>query len=201
MSTPAGNGFFFLNVYFWERERDSMSEGRGRKRGRHRIPSRLQAPSCQHRARRGAQTHKLRDHDLSWSPTPNWLSHPGAPTHLSFHLNLWETEIFVIFPLLHVRNWQLREGNQLSQGYSSGESQSHPLNPDLLTPKFMLFPLSSVKTGRTACSLQLLVISRFHGWVSDQQSGCSLWLPSGDENQYDSYLLRWLEFKIDLLVP
>ena len=34
---------------------------------------------CQHRARRGAQTHGLRDHDLSRSRTPNRLSHPGAP--------------------------------------------------------------------------------------------------------------------------
>ena len=27
----------------------------------------------------GAQTHGLRDHDLSQSPTLNRLSHPGAP--------------------------------------------------------------------------------------------------------------------------
>ena len=53
---------------------------RGREKGRHRIQSRLQAPSCQHRARRGARTHGLWDHDLSWSRTLNRLSHPGAPT-------------------------------------------------------------------------------------------------------------------------
>ena len=42
--------------------------------------SRLQAPSCQHRAQRGAGAHKPRDHDLSWSWMLNRLSHSGAPS-------------------------------------------------------------------------------------------------------------------------
>ena len=50
--------------------------------GRHRIWSRLQALSCQHRAPCGAWTHELRDHDLSRSRTLNRLSHPGAPSYL-----------------------------------------------------------------------------------------------------------------------
>ena len=50
-----------------EREGDTESE----------AGSRL--PSCQHRAGRGARTHKLQDHDLSQSLMLNWLSHPGAP--------------------------------------------------------------------------------------------------------------------------
>uniref|UniRef100_A0ABI7ZXC6 Prefoldin subunit 1 n=1 Tax=Felis catus TaxID=9685 RepID=A0ABI7ZXC6_FELCA len=33
-------------------------QGRSRERGRHRIQNRLQALSCQHRARRGARTHR-----------------------------------------------------------------------------------------------------------------------------------------------
>ena len=65
-------------IYFWERGRESKQE-RSRDRGRHRIQSRLQVPSCQHRARRGAWTHQPWDHDLSWSQTLNWLSHPGTP--------------------------------------------------------------------------------------------------------------------------
>ena len=65
-------------IYFWDRERQSMN-GRGSERGRHRIWNRLQALSCQHRARRGSRTHGPRDHDLSRSQTPNRLSHPGAP--------------------------------------------------------------------------------------------------------------------------
>ena len=67
--------FFFLifkHLFTVEKQRDTEHEqGRGRERGRHRIRSRLQALSCQHRARRGARTHKPRDHDLSRSQSPN----------------------------------------------------------------------------------------------------------------------------------
>ena len=48
-----------------------MWVGWGRERGRQRIWSRLQAPSCQHRAWRRARTHELKDHDLSQSHTLN----------------------------------------------------------------------------------------------------------------------------------
>ena len=44
---------FFLSFFLREREKERETEyeqGRGRERGRHRIRSRLQAPSCQHRA-------------------------------------------------------------------------------------------------------------------------------------------------------
>ena len=71
---------FLVFIYLRERQRETKWR-RGRERGRHRIQSRLQALSCQHRhrARCRAWTHKRWDHDLSWSQTPNWLSHPGAP--------------------------------------------------------------------------------------------------------------------------
>ena len=39
-----------------------------------------QAAHSQHRARCGAGSHQLRDHDLSQSSTLDQLSHPGAPT-------------------------------------------------------------------------------------------------------------------------
>ena len=56
----------FFKMFIFDRERETEHEwGRGRERGRHRIGSRLQALSCQHRARPRAQTHKPRDHDLS----------------------------------------------------------------------------------------------------------------------------------------
>ena len=42
-----------------------LEQGRGRERGRHRIQSRFQAPSCQHRDWRRAPTHTPWDHDLS----------------------------------------------------------------------------------------------------------------------------------------
>ena len=53
--------FFFYILLIFERERKTEHKwGRGRERGRHRIPSRLQALSCQHRARRRAQTQTTR---------------------------------------------------------------------------------------------------------------------------------------------
>ena len=75
-------GFFhnFFNIYLFLRQRETEHEwGRGRERGRHRIRNRLQALSCQHRARHGPRTHGPRDHDLSRSRTLIRLSHPGAP--------------------------------------------------------------------------------------------------------------------------
>ena len=72
--------FFFTVYYFWERKRETECEWRrGRERGRHRIWSRLQPLSCQHRSQHGAWTHKPWDNDLSWSWPLNQLSHPGAP--------------------------------------------------------------------------------------------------------------------------
>ena len=67
--------FFLMFINFWER--DSMNGG-GSERGRHRIWSRLQALSCQHRVRCGARTHGPWDHDLSRCWMLNRLSHPGA---------------------------------------------------------------------------------------------------------------------------
>ena len=62
---------FFFNVYLFLREREterqSASRGRGHEKGRHIIQSRLQVPSCQHRAGRGAPTHKPSDHDRDLS--------------------------------------------------------------------------------------------------------------------------------------
>ena len=82
-------------IYLFLRERETGHEwGRGRERGRHRILSRLQAPSCQHRAWGRAQTHGLWDHDLRRRWMLNQLSHPGAPVllFLKFIFLLWERQ-------------------------------------------------------------------------------------------------------------
>ena len=83
--------FFFLiffNVYLFLRQRETEHErGRGKERGRHRIRSRLQALSHQPRAQHGARTHGPLDRDLSWSRTPNQLSHPGAPKLTNCYLD------------------------------------------------------------------------------------------------------------------
>ena len=86
-SMPCFFCFLFFVFNFWrlfsfkrERERERETEckqGRARERGRHRIGSRPQAVSCQHKAGHGARTHKLWDHDLSRSWTFNQLSHLG----------------------------------------------------------------------------------------------------------------------------
>ena len=78
--------FFFKNVYlFFEGERDTAWAGRGR----HRIWSRLQALSCQYRAHRGAWTHKLWDHDLSWIPTLNRaIQAPQQCFSFCFHIHI-----------------------------------------------------------------------------------------------------------------
>ena len=72
--------FFLMFTYIWDRERQCVSRGRNRERDRDkdRIWSKLQALSCQHRARCGARTHEPWDHDLSWSQTLHRLSHPGT---------------------------------------------------------------------------------------------------------------------------
>ena len=69
---------FFKCLYLFLRQSETAWTGEGQRR-RHRIWSRLQALSCQHRVRGRARTHKLRDYDLSRSWMLNWLSHPGTP--------------------------------------------------------------------------------------------------------------------------
>ena len=55
-ATQAPPKKFFFNIYLFLRQRETEHErGRGRERGRHRIGSRLQAPSQQPRARHGAR--------------------------------------------------------------------------------------------------------------------------------------------------
>ena len=65
-------------MFILERETE-RKRVRGIQKGRHRIRSRLQAPSRQRRARRGARTHGPRDRDLSRSRTLHRLSRPGVP--------------------------------------------------------------------------------------------------------------------------
>ena len=55
---------FLMFIYFEGQTETECEQGRVRMRGRHRIWSRLQALSCQHRARHGARTHRL------WDVTP-----------------------------------------------------------------------------------------------------------------------------------
>ena len=95
-------------------------QGRGRERRRHRIQSRLQALSCQHRARHGAWTHKLWDHDLSQSWTLNRLTHPGAP-------DFWNFYFLIFFFFLHfIYFWEReREKAKAREGQRERERDRH----------------------------------------------------------------------------
>ena len=69
-------------IYFWDRERETECErGRGREKGRHRIWSRLQARSCQHRAWRGAWTHELWDQKPELKSDSQPTEPPRCPRH------------------------------------------------------------------------------------------------------------------------
>ena len=74
------DSFFFLCLFIFERETETEYEwGRDRGRGRHKIRSRLQVLSCQHRARRGAQTHELGlQTGFAW-PEPKSDAEPTEP--------------------------------------------------------------------------------------------------------------------------
>ena len=75
----------FLNIYLFLRQTMTECEWvMSTERGRHRIWSRIQALSCQHRAQLGPQTPKLLDHDLSWSQTLNGLSHQAPHNDFFF---------------------------------------------------------------------------------------------------------------------
>ena len=71
--------FLYFILYLREREREREGEGQ---RDGDRSWSRLQALSCEHRARCGAWTNEQWDRNLSRSWTLNRLSHPGTPTYV-----------------------------------------------------------------------------------------------------------------------
>ena len=93
---------FLRFIHFLETE-TAHEWGRGRERGRHRTQSRLQALSCQHRAPWGAWTHERWDHDLSWSRSPNRMSHPGTPPGNNFL-----SDVYVcIYLYMHIDVWHV----------------------------------------------------------------------------------------------
>ena len=87
---------YFLNVYSYFERQNVSGGGAERERERDGIRSRLQALNWQHRARRGAQTHRPWDHDLRWSQTCNQPSHPGAPESI----HVWENNAVNLFKIL-----------------------------------------------------------------------------------------------------
>ena len=91
--------FFLMFIFIFDRERDRAWAREGQREG-----ETQEAPSCQHRAGRGAWTHEPWDHDLSQSWTLNQLSYPGAPSFsflIVFFLNPYIlTDSLIIFQFL-----------------------------------------------------------------------------------------------------
>ena len=149
---------FFFNVYLFLRQRETEHEqGRGRGEG-DRIWNRLQALSCQHRARCGAWTHKLWDHDLSLSQTLNRLSHPGAPRDTDFKEEFKLKWDHLSVPYSNMTDVFLRRVNLNTSGYrwkmmwrhrentTIYNSEMMPENtPTLLNPWSWTFSLQTVR--------------------------------------------------------
>ena len=76
--------FFKVYLFLRERKKARAGEGQTERETQNLKQATGSVLRCQHRAWCGAQTYKLWDHDLSWSRTPNRLSHPGAPLFFSF---------------------------------------------------------------------------------------------------------------------
>ena len=71
-------------TYFWERQRESMCTynwGRGRERGRERIPSWLCTVSTEPNMGLQLTNHEIMTWAQIKSQMLNWLNHPGTPYH------------------------------------------------------------------------------------------------------------------------
>ena len=89
-------------IYFWDRERWSISGGGAEREGdtESEAGSRLWALNCQHRAWREARIHKPGDNDLSWGRTRNQLSHPGAP-YVSSSIQMFPRSFMHVIHVFH----------------------------------------------------------------------------------------------------
>ena len=130
-------------LFLRDRERETKCEQRrGRNRGRHRIGSRFQTLSCQHRAQCGAWTHKPWDRDLNWSWMLNRLSYPGTPSSALFSVTFHQTEISVPFLLsLNV------SCSSISSLNPTMFSQSPPWSPQVRTSPLSHFWMFTATPG------------------------------------------------------
>ena len=99
--------FKFLKMFYFIFERESTRSQAGqrgkREKGRHRIRSKLQALSCQHRAQCRAWTHELQDHDLSQSRSLDQLSHPGTLSMWFLISRSWVQALHCVWSLLKIK--------------------------------------------------------------------------------------------------
>ena len=112
------NVCLFIYLFILRQRETEHEQGRDRERGKHRIKSRLQALSCQHRAWCRARTHKLWDCDLSQSWTLNQLSHPRAPL------------MFILFILSERERESKHEGGGVERGKERIPSRLHTFSTE-----------------------------------------------------------------------
>ena len=100
---------FLMCIFEREWARASISRGRTEREEDTGSEAGSRLLSCQHRARCGARTHELWDHDLSLSWMLNELSHPSAPyliilgSHINLTLNTCQNlynELFRMFIII-----------------------------------------------------------------------------------------------------
>ena len=176
-------------IYLWETETEHK-QGRVRERGIHRIWSRLQAPSCQHRAQRGARPHEPWDHDLSRSWTLNRLSHPGAPEIRVFKWMsaFWMLTSSVVF--LHLAPRMLARRSALSKTrWDAPSLGSLPARVD--TPKYTA--LGHYVTKKPVTSLNPTVHMRsLCAWSFQSAVQCSMPTRTDSQGPQSKVSGRWI---------
>ena len=137
---------------------------------RHRIRSRFQAPSCHHRAQRGAWTHAPRDPDLSRSRMLNPLSHPGAPkSPVILKINFLEGWLFALhcFITAYLAPWISRR----ARSSRKEERKSHH-SPSIKTVAILMFSQEGSERRtflsdqyHTCASLKAKTCKLFHSFL------------------------------------
>ena len=107
--------FFFLSLFIL-REREKTSKGGVEREDRR---SEVGSMLTEERAQLGAWAHKPGYHNLSWSQTLNWLSHPGTP-HTPFHFDFSFSTYYLMSVLVkHLCEVRRHQGIALVLGHQS----------------------------------------------------------------------------------
>ena len=157
---------FFINVYSFLRETE-CDQGRGREKWRHRIRSRLQVPSCQHRVRCGAWPHKPWDYDLNLQTVRFWLD--IQPTELPRHPIL-----YYYFKTLLDHTFYLKYFSQKMKGknkYFSSTSFTLPA-----ANFFLSYPLQQYLYNCYLISVSILFFLFSFKSYNDHQDKKAYWL-------------------------
>ena len=162
-------------MFIFEREREREHEwGRGRERAGHRIRSRLQALSCQHRAPCRAWSHNPWDHDLSQDLrvecSINWTAQApqGANSvNLGQHLaqNRYPVQLFCQRPssgnAMTKREWKETDRSRmfLERGPGTVIADAVTLQGNMVEPLVLLLTCWTSCSGSLCCPPEQGLIS------------------------------------------